>query len=306
MVTSPLPAGRHPASTTKPARVARGAASPPGGVSGRALGALVALATALIVAFVLAPARLAANGRSRDLVDHRHLVEAVHGAFVQYWRSGDRAFTPDLARITDYWLRYHVVKGAIAAALLIVLVALTVLVWKMFCRATGLGAVARTALASAGAFATMLALLALAAVMANIQGMKAPFASLLPMLTEGATDQNLATALGQATQQLADPARGGAQAPPALDAMTDAFSRYHVAMAVIAAVVAAALLGTSVLLWRTFARGEPMERRTRRVLASYAVLTALLTLGLVALMVGNIGAAGRSPQVLLDALRGGL
>ncbi|ONH33248.1 hypothetical protein BL253_02455 [Pseudofrankia asymbiotica] len=273
---------------------------------------LAALAAALVAAFVLAPARLAADGGSGDLVDHRHLVEGVHGAFVQYWRSGDRDLTPDLARIVDYWFRYHVVKGAIAAALLIVLVALTVLVWKMFLRAEGrgtaegLGTVARAALASAGTFATMLAMVALAAVMANIQGMKAPFASLLPMLTEGATDPELATALDQATQALADPARTGARTPPAIDVMSDDFARYHVALAVVAAIAATALLGTSVLLWRRFARAASADRRTRRVLGSFGVLSAVLTLGLLVLMVGNINAAGHSPRVLLDALRGGL
>lgn len=64
------------------------------GVSGRALGTLAALATALAVAVVLAPPALAALGSDRDLADHHHLVDSLRAAFVGYWRSGDRALSP--------------------------------------------------------------------------------------------------------------------------------------------------------------------------------------------------------------------
>ncbi|WP_238438863.1 hypothetical protein [Frankia nepalensis] len=207
--------------------------------------------------------------------------------------------------MVDYWFRYHVAKAVIAAALLIVLVALTVLVWKAFLKAGGLGAVARAALASAGVLATMLALLSLAAVMANIQGALAPFASLIPMLTEGATDQELATTLDQASQQLADSSLAGARTPPAIDVMIADFSRYHAVMAVIAAIAAAAFLGTGVLLWRRFARTASSDRRTRRVVGSFGVLSALLTLGLIVHAAANASTAADRGPALLRALNGG-
>jgi hypothetical protein len=64
----------------------------------------------------------------------------------------------------------HLIKGGISALLLIVLGALTVLLWRTFLQADGLGMAGRAALALAGAAVPMLALLALAVVMANIQG----------------------------------------------------------------------------------------------------------------------------------------
>jgi hypothetical protein len=288
--------------------VARHAAAPtrPAGGSGRRLAALVALAAALVAAFFLAPARLATNGDSHDLADHRHLVATFHSAFVGYWRSGERDLTPDLARVVDYWLRYHVAKGAIAAVLLAVLLALTVLLWKTYLRTEGLGPVRRVALAASGAFTALLSLFSLTAVMANIQGWKASFSSLIPMLQEGGSDQALATSLEQARQGLAGSARTGAQTPPALDVMTDDFARYHVVMAVVAAIVAAGLLGTAVLLWRRFATTATTQRRTRRVLGSFGAVSVVLTLGMLVLMAASISVANDAAPALLAALQGGL
>ncbi|WP_018504199.1 hypothetical protein [Parafrankia discariae] len=267
--------------------------------------ALGVLAAALVGAFVIAPGRLAADGASGDLADHHHFVEVLHSAFIEYWRSGDRDLSPDLARVVDYWFRYHVAKAVIAAVLLIVLVALTVLVWKAFLKAGGLGAVTRAALASAGALAAMLALLSLAAVMANIQGALAPFSSLTPMLTEGAADQEFATTLGQVRQRLADSSPSGARTPPAIDVMIADFSRYHAVMAVVAVIVAASLLGTSVLLWRRFARTASSDRRTRRVVGAFGLLSALLTLGLIVHAAANAATAADRGPALLNALKGG-
>jgi hypothetical protein len=42
----------------------------------------------------------------------------------------------------DYWFRFHLVKGGIAALLLIVLVALGVVLWRTSLRANGSGRVA--------------------------------------------------------------------------------------------------------------------------------------------------------------------
>lgn len=308
MVTPSHPTVPNAFPNSRRALVARHAAAPtrPAGGSARSLAALVALAAALVAAFFLAPARLATNGDSDDLTHHRQLVTTFHRAFVGYWRSGERGLTPDLARVVDYWLRYHVAKGAIAAVLLAVLLALTVRVWKTYLRTERLRAVRRVGLAASGAFTALLALFSLVAVMANIQGWQAPFSSLVPMLQEGGGDQALATSLDQARQGLAGSARAGAQTPPALDVMTDDFARYHVVMAVVAAIVAAGLLGTSVLLWRRFARTASTDARTRRVLGAFGGVCVVLTLGMLVLMAANISVANDAAPGLLDALQGGL
>lgn len=57
----------------------------PAGLPVRALAVLVALATALGAAFVLAPGPLAAGGSGGGLAGRRSLAEALREAFVGYW-----------------------------------------------------------------------------------------------------------------------------------------------------------------------------------------------------------------------------
>jgi hypothetical protein len=258
--------------------------------STRSAAALVVLTAGLAVAFVAGPPALAAIGPGGGFADERHLSQAVRGSFVDYWRSGDQDFAPSLARVVDYWFRYHLAKAAIAALLLTVLVALGVRLWRAFLRPN---ATSRVGLASAGSLVTALALASLAVVMANVQGVVAPFASLLPMLVDGPADAELAGTLAQVKQDF-----DGGRTQPALDVMVDDFARYHVAMAVIATIVAVALLGLSVLAWTRFARSD---RRTRRVLASYGALSAVLALAVAVVAVANTTTAA-DPAPALQAL----
>jgi lysylphosphatidylglycerol synthetase-like protein (DUF2156 family) len=275
------------------------------GVSGRAIALLAALAAAFAAALVVAPDALAAGRPGGGFGDERSLSAALRKPFVEYWSSGDRDFSPGLESVVDYWFRYHVAKAALAAILLIVLVALGVLLWRAFVRGGGLGAVGRAALASAGVVVTMLALLSLVTVMANVQGAVAPFASLLPMLTVGPADPELGETLDQVRQRLADSPRGGGQTPPALDVMISDFARYHVALAVIAAIVAAVLIGISVVLWKRFARTRSPERRTRRVLGSFGVLFVLLSLAIIVIGVTNTTTAADPAPALSAFFAGG-
>ncbi|MEW9531167.1 hypothetical protein [Microbispora sp. NPDC049125] len=191
-------------------------------------------------------------------------------------------------------------KAVIAAVLLIVLVALAVLVWKAFLRAGGRGAGRRAALASAGVLVTMLALSSLATVMANVQGAVAPFASLLPMLPAGAPGGELAGTLHQVRRRLAGSLITGDRIPPALDAMISDFSRYHVAMAVIAAIVAAALIVASVVSWRRFAATESPGTRTKGLLGAFGVLSASLSPAVIVVAVANATTAA-DPAPALSA-----
>jgi hypothetical protein len=274
------------------------------GVPGRTLATLVGLVAGLAVAFVVAPPRLAATGATSDLADRGRLGAAVRTSAVEYWRSGDRDYPPALQRIVDYWFRFHLVKGGIAALLLIVLGVLTVLLWRTFLRVDGLGTGGRAALVSAGTAGPMLALFALAVVMANVQGALAPFASLLPILTDDAPDESLAATLAQARQQLAGSHRIGGYTPPALDAMVGDFGWYHVVLAVIAAVVVVALLGLSVAVWRGFVRVGSTDRRTRRVLGWFGVLSAVSSLMMAVVLVANAGAATDPAPALLALFNG--
>ncbi|MFI6163813.1 hypothetical protein ACIA59_28165 [Micromonospora haikouensis] len=281
-----------------------GSAAPPrpAGASGRVIAALGVLAAALVVAFVVAPPALTAD-RAGGIVDRRDLSEALRAAFVAYWRSGDRDLPPDLARVVDYWSRYHLVKAVLAALLLTVLVALGFRLARAFVTTGGLGAGKRAALAAAGVLVAVLAPFSLAMVMANVQGAVAPFASLLPMLTEGVTDADLADTLTQVEQGLAESGGTGGSSSPALDLMIDDFSWYHEAMAGTAAVVAVVLVAASVLAWRRFAATRPA--RKRQVLAAYGLLSALLLLPAVALAVANATTAADPAPALLAFFQGG-
>ncbi len=151
----------------------------------------------------------------------------------------------------------------------------------------------------------MFALFSLAMVMANVQGAVAPFASLLTMLSDGANDGELGDTLAQVRQRLTESPGMGHQGRPALEVMISDFSRYHVAMAVIAATVAAVFIGMSVVLWKRCARTASYDRPTKRVLGSFAVLSALLSLAMIVIVVANATTAADPTPALLASFNGG-
>ncbi|MEV6769021.1 hypothetical protein AB0N05_10395 [Nocardia sp. NPDC051030] len=267
------------------------------GISGRALAVLVPLAVVLGIATVFAPGRLAALGSGG--VDQGNLRDTLRGGFIEYWGAGRRDFPPRLASAVDYWFRFHVAKAVIAALLLIVLVVLGILLWKAFLRASGVRT--GSVLASSGVIVTLLGVLALLTVMANIQGMVTPFSSLMPMLRDGDSDPELTATLDQVRQRLAESTR--TDDPPALDVMISDFARYHAVMAVIAATVAVVLIAVSVLLWKHFRSAS--DRRTRRVLACFGILSALGALALLIVLVGNISVAADATPALKAFFEGG-
>ncbi|WP_222595239.1 hypothetical protein [Nocardia ninae] len=254
----------------------------------------------LVVAFVAAPGKVAANGSSESFGDESSLRAALRVAFVEYWSSGDRDFPPALSDVVDYWFRYHVVKALIAAVLLVVLVALAVLLWRAFLRGTRNS----PALASAGGLVTLLALASSVLVMANIQGAVAPFSALLPMLTTGAPDGPLADTLDQIRLQLADSLSAGGRTPPALDVMISDFARYHLAMAVIAAVATLILIAMSIASWTMFARTNSSDNRSRRVWGSFGALFAVVSLAALIIAVVNTSTATDSAPALLAFFEG--
>jgi hypothetical protein len=263
------------------------------------------LAVALGAAFVLAPRTLAASTPGGGFADQRALIDTLRTAFVDYWRSGGRGYPPGLEKVVEYWFRYHVAKAVIAALLLIVLVALGVLLWKAFLRVGGLGRRRRTVLASAGALVTALALFSVAIVMANIQGAVAPFASLLSMLPVGAPNAQLTDTVDQVRQRLAEYPSAGGKTPPALEVMIRDFARYHATMVVLAAIVALVLAGVSTASWRRCAKTGSSDRRTRYVLGSFGVLSALLSLAVIVIAAANMSTATDPAPALLAFFNGG-
>ncbi|MFE6857550.1 hypothetical protein [Nocardia sp. NPDC057668] len=269
---------------------------------GRVIGLLATGAVVLGIAFVIAPRALAAR-EGASFGDADALRGEFRTAFDTYWRTGESAFPADLQRIVDYWFRYHLSKAVIAVVLLFVLISLTVLLWRAFVRTHDSSTNGRLALGAAGVVTTAPVLFAAMLVIANIQGAIAPFASLLPFLIDGSPDPALAESLDQVRQRLTEAAASGERAPAALDVMLDDFTRYHVVVAVAAALVAADLLAMSVLMWRKSA-AQPAHSRAKRVLTAFGALSILTAMAAIVVAVANTTNAG-DPVAGLTALFAG-
>jgi hypothetical protein len=172
-------------------------------------------------------------------------------AFVAYWSGGGRDFPPDLQHLVDHQFRYHLVRVAIALPLLAVLAALAVRLRRF---RLPIGA---------------LALVTAALLIENVQGFVSPFGTLLPVLASRPADADLAAALAQVRDQVAN-----GPVSPALDVMLDEYVRWHVVKAALTGLLAAVLIGLSVVAWR------------RRRLSS--LLTALPAVAALVVVVANV------------------
>jgi hypothetical protein len=243
---------------------------------------------------------LASVGSTGELADPDHLRAGIREAYGAYWRSGERRFPASLETVVDFWFRYHVTKAVISASALAVLVLLGVLVWQAYLR-TG-SRWTQTATAAAGVVVTIFGFAALAAAMANAQGAAAPFASLLPMLTDSPADPQLATTLNQARQALSEGV--GGRTAPALDATISDFARYHAALAVIAGILAVVGIAIGVALLRARCARHSADRRTRILVRSFGVLFLALSLAMIVIAAANTGTAADPAPALLAFFEG--
>ncbi|UGT54195.1 hypothetical protein [Nocardia asteroides] len=265
------------------------------GVDGRPVALWAAAAVVLGGAFVLAPRWLAGSVPGGGIGDEGDVRNALRAGFVEYWGTGDRALTPALNATVEYWSRYHLAKAVLAGLLVIVLVALAFRLWRAF-----LAAERPVPLGVVGALVTVLALFAVVATMANIQGVVAPYASTLPMLTEPPVDPELAGILDQLAGNLAAAVRTDAAMLPAVAMLLDDFVRFHQAMIVIACVTAVAFAAAAVGLWRRRA-GDRRRRRTFAALAAVAVAAAAVS---TVVAVANISTVADPAPALLALFAG--
>ncbi|MEV6638004.1 hypothetical protein AB0M54_45510 [Actinoplanes sp. NPDC051470] len=178
---------------------------------------LLTIAVLLAAAFFLAPPLLLGPGRLGDFPR----------AFVGYWSSGGPDFRPDLQRLVDHQFHYHLARVVFALPLLAVLVTLAVRHRRF---RLPLGA---------------LALVAAVLLIANVQGAVSPFGTMLPALASGPADAELVAVLAQVRDQLHN-----GPASPALDVILDEYVRWHVVKGVLVGLLAAVLIGLSVVAWR--------------------------------------------------------
>lgn len=246
------------------------------------------LAVALGAAFVVAPGVLAGRTPGGGYSDEGALITGMRTSFVDYWSSGDRDYPASLERLVGYWIDYHVVKAAIAALLLTVLVLLGARLLRMLLIPGRLSPGRGAVLASSGTLAATLTLSSAVLVMVNIQDVVAPFASLISLLPVGTSNRQLTATVGQVRQSLAQYPDTRGRTPPALQAMVSNFALYHATLVVLLAILAVVLVGLSIASWKKRARTAPSERRIRRTLVVASVLPALLLLAAILVALANL------------------
>ncbi|MFJ9895934.1 hypothetical protein ACIQPR_21720 [Streptomyces sp. NPDC091280] len=274
--------------------------------SGRAVTLLTAVAALLLPAAFLAPKSLAANSSESGYAHQHTLIDAVGKAFIGYWNSGEREFTPEMRQVVDYWFRFHAIKAGISLALLIVLVVLGRRIGRMYVAADKSGRVTRAGLASGGVLTLALAVLALVLVIANVQGAVAPFTSALSLMPVAAPHGQLAGTLAQVREQLRASRETGHRSPPAVDMMVGDFARYHEAVVVMSAVLVLVFIGLSAVLWKRFMSTGPSDRRPgRRARGWFAALATFFSLLVAVLLVANLSNAAHPAAGLAGFFAGG-
>jgi type II secretory pathway component PulF len=260
------------------------------------LGPILA-AGALTVAVVLAPFPLASVWRDGGYPNRAELVDSLSAAVVHFWSTDATATGPDLALPVAFWLRFHLVKAVLATLLLVVLVLLGRRTWGAYTRTTTAGR--RVAVGGLAAAEGLLALLALLVTVANLQGAVAPLSSALGLLPLGAPDPALARTTEEIRQALA-----GGTPGPALQSLLADFTRYHVAMVVLGALVTAGLLASAVALWRRRVRMPAAHPRGRGLLALAAGALLLTAAFFAVVTAGNASTVADPAPALLAFFHG--
>jgi hypothetical protein len=237
------------------------------------IGLLVAAGVASMVAFVLAPAALL-GGRYGSFRQEAALRDGVGRGLVEFWRAGGPEYPALLARLVDYWFRWHAIKVAISSLMLIVFVLLAAALWRGYLRGGGARAVGAIA-------ATSFAVLAVGLLLLNIQATAVPLVALLPLLSGGAHGGDLARTLREVRDGVNRPAgpHGGS---PALSVLLGEVERYHWVMVAAAGAVVLATGLASAILWRRRGAGSARAGFMRKALSVILAVTATLLLTVVA------------------------
>lgn len=258
---------------------------------------LLLSAGVLAVAVVLAPFPLASVWLDGVYPNRAALVDSLSAAVVRFWSANASVTGPDLALPVTFWQHFHLVKAALAALLLVVLVFLGSRTWGVYTRTTT--AVRRVGVGALAVAEGLLALLALVVTVANLQGAVAPLSSALGLLPVGTSEPALAQTTDEIRQALASGTPG-----PALKALLADFTRYHVAMAVLGTLVTVGLLAAAVTLWLRRAR-IPAPAPRGRGLVAIAAVTLLATAAFFAVVTaGNVSTVADPAPALLAFFEG--
>lgn len=258
--------------------------------------ALVVLVAVLAAAFLGLPARLAGL-RGPRFGGEQALASAFRTDFLQFWRSGGTIST-DLDELLSYWVLYHLAKALVAGLLLVALVTMSAHLRRRIARPQPAPEARRLAHRAALAASVLASFCAWLLVMANIQGAVAPFSSLVSMLPGPATSP-IAGALSQVSRQITDYPTSSSTA---VDVMVADFSRYHLALALLAGLATFVLAITTHSAWR---RSRSLGRSRPQALTA-ALPSALGTTALATLLTANAATAINPAPALAAFFAGSL
>lgn len=150
------------------------------------------------------------------------MIADVNSSLVVYWQSGTSELPTELAALVDYWFEWHAIKIVISTLLLLALGSLAAALWRR-------SLVARDGFVSgryttSAACATVLALLSVFLLVANIQATTEPLVALLPLLPSDDPDPALAQTLLEITRAVDDPGSAGS---PSFATLSDHVARYN-------------------------------------------------------------------------------
>lgn len=261
-----------------------------GVITGLAIGVVVLIASFNTLPFAVLGHRFGAFQPPGALED------AVARGVTELWRSGQPQLPTLLVELASYCRTWHAIKVAICVLLLSALVLLAVGLWQRY-----LCSAARTtaALAVGATVATVLALLAVVLLIANIQATAVPLVALLQVLpvpdsmpTPGTSAQILAVLL--------EPSQLDTHAP-VLWLLVAQVERYQWVLAASCAPIVIALSLLSVWSWRRAAAGHGRARSMATVLGIVTMLWALILSGVT---VVAVIAALHPLETLVDLLGG--
>jgi hypothetical protein len=175
-----------------------------------------------------------------------------------------------LARLVRYWLLWHAIKVVICIAAVSVFTVLGVALWHRYLDATR-----RAAFWRCGAtIATIVAALATAVLVLNVQATAVPLVALLPALPTGSHNHDLDEAVNEIRAAASDRSNPNG-ASPALSLLLRQVERYYWVLASLSAVLALAMAWASIRLWRWRGAAAVDASRSRSMCSTVSVVTAL-------------------------------
>ncbi|WP_285029809.1 hypothetical protein [Mycolicibacterium sp. lyk4-40-TYG-92] len=217
----------------------------------------------LIAAFMTVPA-VVSHAVYAGVGDRSSLPVGVATGLDDFWRSGRSSFPADLGQIVDYWRIWHAVKIAISGLAMVVLIMLTVGLWRRYAMTTGQTKV----LAWTAGVPTILVIAAGGVLAVNIQSTAAPSIALMPMLEEAPARGDLTSTRDEMRIGLTDDSSAESRTP-ALHTLIGDVAVYHWALTGTALLLAVVSCSAAVASWRR--RRSAIHTGTRARVACTAI-----------------------------------